>query len=442
VVDTKGSHGADVFDFGNDGDFDIFGANFNTNTVDLWENLTDPLPAIGYWSFDEGSGSRANDSSGNNHHGTISGALWEVGKKGNALRFDGIDDVVTIANDSQLQITDDITIAAWIQKDLPNLGLRWEAIVTKGALQYDYELLTSKEFSDQPAFYSPTTVPTEVYADSALPAESWQHIAVTRTGSTVTFYINGLVTNVVTMAGRFPVSTGDLLIGFDGNANNGMDGLIDEVYLYNRALSSSEIQGLVIGVVPVELSSFSARFVNNIIHLEWQTQTETNNFGFDVERKIASEWDKIGFVEGNGTTVIPQDYAFQDSLLNLDDNVPNILYRLKQIDTDGSFDYSPIITVNLDNPKTFQLLQNFPNPFNPETEIRFQLPKTSNVDLTIYNTRGQVIRRLLSQSYTAGEHSIKWDGRDQNGDPVSSGVYLYQLRASNFRQVKKMTLLR
>ncbi len=76
------------------------------------------------------------------------------------------------------------------------------------------------------------------------------------------------------------------------------------------------------------------------------------------------------------------------------------------------------------------------------TEIRFQLPTASDVDLTIYNTRGQVVRRLLSQHYLLGEHSIKWDGRDQNGNSVSSGVYLYEIRAGGFRQVKKMSLLR
>jgi hypothetical protein len=101
-------------------------------------------------------------------------------------------------------------------------------------------------------------------------------------------------------------------------------------------------------------------------------------------------------------------------------------------------------------PSEFQLFQNHPNPFNPETVIRFALSEASHVEITIYNTRGQVIRRLLSQNSAAGEHAVKWDGRDQSGRSVSSGVYLYEIQAGDpsagsgqrFRQVKKMSLLR
>lgn len=105
-----------------------------------------------------------------------------------------------------------------------------------------------------------------------------------------------------------------------------------------------------------------------------------------------------------------------------------------------------VVSVKDDYPtnaaNVFTLYANFPNPFNPVTEIRFQLPKASHVDLTIYNTIGQVIRRLSSQSYAGGEHALKWDGRNQSGHSVSSGVYLYELQIGAFRQVKKMSLLR
>jgi len=93
-------------------------------------------------------------------------------------------------------------------------------------------------------------------------------------------------------------------------------------------------------------------------------------------------------------------------------------------------------------PGEFQLLQNHPNPFNPETTIQFLLPKSSHVDITIYNMLGKVIRLLVSKEYSAGEHTLKWDGRDRGGNPVSSGAYLYQINAGAFTQVKKMSLLR
>jgi hypothetical protein len=101
-------------------------------------------------------------------------------------------------------------------------------------------------------------------------------------------------------------------------------------------------------------------------------------------------------------------------------------------------------------PEDFALFQNYPNPFNPETEIRFQLPKAGHVVMKIYNLLGEEIRTLVDEQREAGYHTVRWDGKDKNGKPVASGVYLYQLRASDtstglrqgFSQVKKMSLLR
>lgn len=93
-------------------------------------------------------------------------------------------------------------------------------------------------------------------------------------------------------------------------------------------------------------------------------------------------------------------------------------------------------------PNKFALEQNYPNPFNPETEIRFQLPQAGTVVLRIFNTLGQEIRRLADEQYDAGSHTVRWDGKDNRGREVSSGIYLYQLQAGDFSQIKKMTLLR
>jgi len=91
---------------------------------------------------------------------------------------------------------------------------------------------------------------------------------------------------------------------------------------------------------------------------------------------------------------------------------------------------------------TFSLSQNYPNPFNPQTEIHFHLPENSRVELRIYNTLGQKIRSLIDAQYEAGFHTVRWDGKDTNRNPVSSGVYLYKLKAGSLIQVRKMTLLR
>jgi len=92
-------------------------------------------------------------------------------------------------------------------------------------------------------------------------------------------------------------------------------------------------------------------------------------------------------------------------------------------------------------PKSIKLFQNYPNPFNPETAIRFELPAHSFVKIELYNTLGQKIRTLLAEQKPAGVHIIKWDGKDDNGSSVSSGVYFYSLETGDFRQVRRMVLL-
>jgi flagellar hook assembly protein FlgD len=119
-----------------------------------------------------------------------------------------------------------------------------------------------------------------------------------------------------------------------------------------------------------------------------------------------------------------------------------VSYRLKQVDTDGSFDYSQVITIDTMLPQQFQLAQNYPNPFNPRTEIRFQLPESNHVNLHIFNALGKEIRILIDSSYEAGHHKAIWDGKDGDGNHVSSGAYLYRIQAGDFTLTKKMLLIR
>ncbi len=97
---------------------------------------------------------------------------------------------------------------------------------------------------------------------------------------------------------------------------------------------------------------------------------------------------------------------------------------------------------NTSLPTEFGLDQNYPNPFNPETEIPFRIPEESDVVLKIFNIRGQLVRALIQADYTPGFHSIRWDGKDNNGMTVSSGLYIYRFQAGEFIHVKKMSLLR
>lgn len=188
--------------------------------------------------------------------------------------------------------------------------------------------------------------------------------------------------------------------------------------------------------LPVELTTFSANVENsNEVNLTWQTATELNNYGFDIERKIAgnnSAWEKIGFVAGQVQSNTTENYNFTDK--NTD--FTKAYYRLKQIDTQGSFKYSNEVEVDI-TPKSFTLYQNYPNPFNPSTTIKFSVPYKSHVNITIYDVTGKEISSLVNEEKSAGTYSVNFNARN-----LSSGMYLYRIACGNFTQVKKMLLLK
>ncbi len=198
--------------------------------------------------------------------------------------------------------------------------------------------------------------------------------------------------------------------------------------------------------VPVELEYFIATVNGNSVTLNWSTVTELNNFGFDIERKqVASpqssvanvEWKKIGFTNGSGTTTEKQSYFFQDN--NLQSG--RYQYRLKQIDFDGSFEYSSIIEVEISSPEKFSLEQNYPNPFNPSTKIRFSIPNLgSGLTLTVlkvYDILGHEVATLVNEEKPAGVYEVEF-----NASQLSSGIYFYKLQAGSFNQSKKMIVLK
>lgn len=201
--------------------------------------------------------------------------------------------------------------------------------------------------------------------------------------------------------------------------------------------------GVINNTVPVELVSFSTNVVENTVRLSWATASETNNFGFDVEKSgDGLLFAKIGFVPGSGTTTQPQSYSFVESNVRPGKH----FYRLKQIDTDGAFEHSNVIEATVLPPSRFSLFQNYPNPFNPETRIRLDIPNLQGekvrVQLSVYNLFGQLVRTLVNEERTPGVHEINWDGRNEEGIVVPSGVYFYTVRAGEFRETKRMLFVR
>jgi hypothetical protein len=187
-------------------------------------------------------------------------------------------------------------------------------------------------------------------------------------------------------------------------------------------------------IVPVELVSFSASVAANVVTLNWSTVTELNNYGFEIERSSdKTGWRTIGFREGKGTTSEPQQYSYSDKL---DIISSKLYYRLKQIDFNGSFEYSDIVEVDI-APSVFSLSQNYPNPFNPTTSIKYQISELSFVKLKIYDVLGSEIITLVNDEKLAGSYSVEFDATG-----LPSGTYFYKLQAGKFVEIKKMVLMK
>ena len=195
---------------------------------------------------------------------------------------------------------------------------------------------------------------------------------------------------------------------------------------------------------PVELTSFNVVSSNTTVNLTWQTATETNNKGFDIEKANGTSWVKIGFVSGKGTSTVVNSYSYSDQV----GGNGKYAYRLSQIDYNGKVSYSKEVSVTVTGgPTSYSLSQNYPNPFNPSTSIKFALPFDSNVKLTIYNITGQVVKVLVNGAQSAGNHEVTFNF-SENGMSVSSGIYFYTLEASStssnaaYRETKKMVLMK
>ena len=401
----------------------------------------------GYWPLDTGSGSNIIDGSSYGNDGSILGsgtATWVQGIHNNAVRLDGFT-YISVPDDASLDFTDGITMAAWIKPE----EYRKQQIMRKKNGSTGYEITLSNNSNNTISVRLNGNNAYRIYSTSVYPINGdWMHIAATYDNSStpvLKLYINAVEENSTT---NVPASIGTnsdpLGIGADDDGDDKFKGTLDDVQIYNTALSQTQIEQLMNSPLPVELSLFTAYLQGSDIRLDWRTETEVNNYGFYILRLSArggqdDEWVSIGFVDGYGNTNSPKEYSFIDKSPS---GSTHFSYRLKQIDNDGSFEYSDIVEVEI-VPSDFALYQNYPNPFNSTTRIKYtvappNLPEgEAYVIIKVYDVLGNEIATLVNEEKTAGTYEIEF-----NASSLASGMYVYRMQAGNFVLIKKMMILK
>ncbi len=218
-------------------------------------------------------------------------------------------------------------------------------------------------------------------------------------------------------SGRDSMKMGFSFSGFSSNLNGWY---IDNVLMYS--------------VLPIEMQSFTANVNNNNIILKWSTATETNNKGFQIQRRTGNgNYNDVAFINGNGTSARLHFYVYTDS--KLEDGV--YTYRIKQIDFNGSFGYSKTVIVKVSTNNGFELSQNYPNPFNPVTVIGFRLPVSGRITLKVHDVLGREAATLVNEYKPAGKYEVEF-----NASNLPSGVYFYRIQTGSYNAIRKMILLK
>lgn len=285
---------------------------------------------------------------------------------------------------------------------------------------------------------SPRTVFMNCYEPANLNAEGWQQWGATKPGLYAEYNCSGPGSGYST---RFSTWTADVKPATSQlTAEEAADYTLEKIYAKNTSnvpygenwLPSQE--PIDYSVIPVELNSFSASVQDDKVILKWKTATETNNSGWSVERaKDNAEWKSISFVPGAGSTTSMKEYSYTDKNLQ----AGTYQYRLKQIDLDGTVEYSSIQTATIDLIPAEYSLKNFPNPFNPSTKIKYSLPKDSKVQINIYNTLGEKVANVVDLQQKAGVYETTFDAGN-----FTSGIYLYQLITDEKVLTEKMMLVK
>jgi hypothetical protein len=529
--------------------------------------------SVAYWNFNEGSGDTLHDYSGHNNHGVISGATWTSGESSSALEIVGTDIVQNIPSSLDDSITTALTVSAWVKwygtSPYPHGCVIFDNRQDPGmgfVIAIDYS-------SRKLIFHMNQGSGSGIESTHLIPADSsWTHVAVVfdDNSNTLSTFINGCHDNDSITTFSYHNSSDQPAIGNNHWAPGDhqwapLNGIVDEVRIYKRALSNAEIQLLSCSYIhrgdctgdevidasdvvyllnylfaggpppdPLAAGDCNCDFVVDISDVVWllnylfhggpppcsctntpmwaaglqqslnkDAKTATVGFGrveklkdgyFEIPLEGEVDMDVVGLqfensydpkevtllkpeltprTEGLQIFSSAQDGIQKIGLVDLSGQnyitpgkPPLIILKGKGSDAssikireavlvDREANKIPVKIVGEMNkgeegsevkesfvPKDFSLLQNLPNPFNPQTEISYDLPNACHVKLSIYNLLGQRLRTLVDEYQTTGHKTVLWDSKDDRGNRVASGIYFYQIQAGNFTDAKKMILMK
>lgn len=251
--------------------------------------------------------------------------------------------------------------------------------------------------------------------------------------------LNFTIVNALTST-NLSIASGSNAIGlFQNHSDEPSTGVITD-----QTLSTPEVITDI--SLPVELASFTAKSNFNYVELKWQTASEVNNYGFEIERStplssaspfekgLNSVWEKVGFIKGAGNSNSSRNYSYADKSAIYG----NYIYRLKQLDNNGKYKYSDEIKVATGTKPSAYKLSNYPDPFNPLTTIRLELPEAGNINVSVFNVIGENIVTLFKGHFNEGIYQSTFDGKN-----LTSGVYILALTTDkNISVVKKVMLVK
>jgi len=420
---------------------------------------------VGHWKFDEGSGSDAGDAAGTND-GTIYNATWSADSRppvGYSLDFNGTNAYIDIASPHGILGAGDRTVSMWINPTSLGTEAGSFFICSRDEVLNGFAILYV-DATEEIAIDHGSAGTHRVYTGYKPPLDEWTHIAFTFDQSVpeITFFVNGNYEGTFTNDSLGDIEpTHPIRIGAaqatDPDPRFFFDGLIDDVRIYDRALSETDIQTMYTDTLPVELSSFTAIVTADMtVQVQWTAETETNMLGYHVYRAESNNLSDAVRISGSiipaANTSTEQHYTYVDEEVLAG---KEYFYWLQSNDLDLTYQFHGPITVFVDEqgePGTIPgvdlvttLKSAYPNPFNPGTNVSFSLAEAANVTVTIYNNKGQLVRTLVDgRDYAKGDNHVEyWDGRDSRGTDVASGIYYTIMRTDDgFTMSRKMILMK